>query len=237
MRAQVARLGQLIKALLGGREARSPAFRKFWLSFYAEGDYPRHRLDIDALVALQGAERELAERMLIDALPDVRAVVGLGALASVKAYKRLAAMFEAECAAAQAARISGAFDWRGARLIATAEALWRIEPCPRYSRALIGRLKFAQSGSERMDAAAALAQMPGADVEAALNDALDDRDALVRHHAARSLLAIHGVEVDARAAHQMVYCVMGAERRGGRDFVAVLREDPLDDARRMRPPA
>ena len=87
-----------------------------------------------------------------------------------------------------------------------------------------------------MDAAAALARMPGAEVEAALNAALDDRDALVRHHAARSLLAIHGVEVDARAAHQMVYCLMGAQPRRDPDFVATLRDDARIEAQRLQPP-
>lgn len=233
MRAKVARLGELIKALLGGREPRSPAFRQFWFSFYEERDYPRHRLDVEALVSLQGRERDLAERMLIDALPDLRAVVGLGELVSFRAYNRLAAQFEAEC---EAARV-GKCDWSGVRLIATAEALWRIEPCPRYQRALIGRLRYAGAWSERMDAAAALARMPGAEVEAALNAALDDRDALVRHHAARSLLAIHGVEVDARAAHRMVFCLMGAGPRRDQDFVAALRHDRLAETERLQPPA
>ncbi len=232
MRAKVARLGELIKALLGGREERTPAFRQFWFSFYEERDYPRHRLDVAALVSLQGRERDLAERMLIDALPDLRAVVGLGDLVSTKAYNRLSALFETECQAARA----GGLEWPGARLIATADALWRIEPCPRYARALIGRLRYAAAWSERMDAAAALARMPGAEVEAALNAALDDRDALVRHHAARSLLAIHGVELDARAAHQMVYCLMGAHPRRDPDFVATLRDEARIEPERLQPP-
>ncbi|MDE3175064.1 MAG: hypothetical protein KGM15_03020 [Pseudomonadota bacterium] len=236
MRAQVARLGRLIKALLGGREQRSPAFRQFWFSFYEERDYPRHRLDVEVLVALQGRERDLAERMLINALPDLRAVVGLGELVSIKAAPKLKALFEAECGAAQGARIRDDADWRGARLIATAEALWRIEPCPRYTRALIGRLRHSAAWSERMDAAAALARMAGAEVEAALNDALDDPDALVRHHAARSLLALHGVEVDARAAHRMVYGLMGAQRRRDVDFIAALLDDPCAETQRMQPP-
>src|SRR5947209_5718723 len=84
MRANVSRLGLLIKALLGGRDTRSPAFRHFWFSFYEERDYPRHRLDVGALIALEGRERDLAERMLIEALPDLRAVVGLGELVSFK---------------------------------------------------------------------------------------------------------------------------------------------------------
>lgn len=223
MRANVARLMRLLKGLLGDQETRSPAFRTFWFSFYEERDYPRHRLDVDALLALQGRERDLAERMLIEALPDARAVVGLGALRSRNALRRLTDMFEAECAAAQQARIAENADWSGAGMIATAQALWRIEPCARLSRALIGRLRHAAAWTERMDAAAALAAMAGEEVEAALFEALDDRDALVRHHAARSLLTIHGVTVDARAAHHMIYCVMGAERRAG-NFVATLRE-------------
>jgi len=128
--------------------------------------------------------------MLIEALPDRRAIVGLGALRSRRAERRLTAIFELECAAAQAARIAGDKDWRATLLISTAQALWRLEPRQRYARALIGTLRCAPKWAERMDAAAALAEMPTLEVEEALAEALDDRDALVRHHAARALLAI-----------------------------------------------
>ena len=130
--------------------------------------------------------------MLINALPDASAIIGLGALRSPRAARRPAAIFELECAQARAARIAGDVNWRCYTLIWTAQALWRIEPQPHLSCEIIGALRHAVMWTERMDAAAALAEMPSAEVEDALTEALDDCDALVRHHAARALLAIMG---------------------------------------------
>jgi len=82
-----------------------------------------------------------------------------------------------------------------------------------------------------MDAALALADLPTPEADRALTQALDDRDALVRHCAARALLAIHGVTVDARATHCMVYRIMASEtgrREAGRsEIAAALRGRPL----------
>ncbi len=204
-------LGALVNALIGACVRRSPAFEAFHRSFRAESGSER-RLDLDALAALDGRERRLAERILLNALPDACAIAGLGELATRRALRRLTGLFEQECARAQAASVVGEAQESGAVMIATAAALWRIAPQDRLPRALIARLRCARAASERRDAAVALARMPTAEVDEALNDALDDRDALVRHHAARSLLAIHGVEVDAHGAHCMIYRAMASER-------------------------
>jgi hypothetical protein len=172
----------------------------------AEPRSARGGFDLAALAALEGRERRLAEQ-------------------------RLSRRFERECAKAQAAYAAGDENWRGDLLIATAAALWRVAPQERCARVLIGRLRFARARAERMDAAAALAEMPTAEVARALNEALDDRDALVRHHAARALLAIHGVEIDPRAGQSMVHRVMAgeAERRetGRRNIAAAVARNPL----------
>jgi hypothetical protein len=224
------RLGGLVRALIGASVRRSPAFEAFRHGFCTEGGAGR-RLDLEALASLGGGERRAAERMLLNALPDASAVAGLGELATRRAARRLTSLFEQECARAQAACIGGDAHWSGALMIATAAALWRIAPQDRFARALIGRLRYARAASERMDAGLALARMPTAEVDEALNEALDDRDALVRHHAARSLLAIHGVEVDVRATHCMIYRVMAGEaarrEEGRRDIASALAQRPL----------
>jgi HEAT repeat protein len=182
MRAKMfLRLEALFYSLLGAGTKRSPALETFCSSLAEEG-----APDFAAPKSLQGRERELAGRRLMDALPEAAAVL------------------EAESAADDA-------DRRRFALIAAAQALWRREPRPRYVRAIIGRLRFSPSRSERMEAAAALAHIPTPEADAALAEALDDGDALVRHHAARALLAIHGVAVDPRAVHIMVYRLMAAQ--------------------------
>jgi len=225
-----ARLGAFVRALFGASRRRSPAFEEFRHGFCAESGSGR-RLDFEALAALQGRERRLAEQMLLNALPNLCAISGLGELATPRAKRRLTALFERECVLAQAACVAGEAHWSGATMIASAAALWRIAPEDRFARAVAGRLRFARAAGERMDAAVALARMPTAEVDQALNEALDDRDALVRHHAARSLLAIHGVEVDARATHCMIYRVMASEaarrEEGLRNIATALAERPL----------
>ena len=220
MRALLTTLGSVRK------KRRSPAFEAYRFSFFEDPGSARDGLDIGSLQQLKAHERDLAERQLIDALPDTRAIVGLGELGARRAERRLVAIFERECATAQAARIADDPDWRAHRLIAAAKALWRIAPRQRYARAIVGTLECGRSRSERMDAAAALQDMPSPETEQALTEALDDVDCLVRHLAARSLLALHGVETDAHAMNNMMYRVMAQdpERRenGRRDIVAAV---------------
>ncbi len=224
------RLGVGIAALFGGRARRSPEFEDFRLSFLGGHAACHDSLDFEALAALGGRERRVAERMLLNALPEARAIAGLGALATGRARRRLAALFEQEIARSRMARLADE-TWSGAVLIETAAALWRIAPHYRYARAVIGRLRDAATWRERTDAAIALARMPTAEVDRALGEALDDDDALVRHYAARAVLEVHGVRVDARAAHSMVYSVMAsqAERRatGRHDIAAAIYDLPL----------
>jgi len=212
---------------------RSEDFEAFRFSFLDDRNSARDGLDTASLLKLQNREHDLAERMLIEALPDTRAVIGLGVLGSRRAEPLLLQMFELECAAAQADHVSGDRQWRAHALIPIAQALWRIAPQPRYARAIAGTLRCAPSWTERMDAGLALAEMPLPEVEDALVEALDDRDALVRHHAARALLMIHGLDFDARAINHMVYRVMAEDperREGGRrDVIAAADGAPRQD--------
>lgn len=222
------RLGGLVRALFGASTQRSPGFEEFRHGLCADRPRP---LDLEALGALQGRERRLAEQMLLNALPDVSAIAGLGELATPRAGRRLSALFEQERLRAQAACAAGDAHWSGAVMIAAAAAMWRISPQQRFARALVGRLRYARAASERMDAAVALSRIPTPEADEALNEALDDRDALVRHHAARALLAIHGVEIDPRATHCMIYRVMASEaarrEQGLHDIATALAERPL----------
>jgi HEAT repeat protein len=219
-------LAARVAALIGAGATCSSAFAGFRLSFFGELAAPTDALDYAALAALSGRERRRAERMLADALPGARAIAGLAALATPRARARLAALFEAE-----RARLIGDPRANGGALIAAAAALWRFSPHERYARAVIGRLRGAASVHERADAAIALGRMPTAEADRALSEALDDSDALVRHYAARALLEIHGVVIDARAAHCMVYRVMASEAerraRGCADVAAAISDRPL----------
>ncbi len=232
MRANtLGKFGTRVAALFGAGGDRSLEFEDFRRSFFGAATESCDGLDFAALAALRGREQRTAEAMLLNALPETRAIAGLGALASRRARRRLAALFEQESAGACAARLSGDETWSGAALIAAAAALWRIAPHYRYARAAMGRLRDAASPAERTDAAIALGRMPTDEVDRALERALDDDDALVRHYAARALLELHGVAVNARAAHGMIYRVMAshAERRaaGRRDLAAAIFDLPL----------
>jgi hypothetical protein len=172
--------------------APSPSYETF--RAYVEGDRAEvGGCGLDALARLGPRERRRAERLLMRAPPDARVVEALGVLASARAARRLRALFRRE-------RAQG-----GPVMIAAAAALWRQGPREEYVCAVIGRLRGAAARAERMDAAAALGVMACAEAQEALTAALEDRDALVRHFAARALLELHGVAVDSRAIHEIVY--------------------------------
>jgi HEAT repeat protein len=245
MRAPFAsRIEKFVRRLFGSRR-RSEPFEAFRFSLL-EGAHPScDGLDTASLIKLVNRERKMAERMLIGALPDTRAVIGLGVLRSLRAEPRLRELFERECVAAQAAWIASDRCWRACALIPIAQALWRIAPQPRYARAIAGTLRCAPNWTERIYAAIALAEMPLPEVEDALIEALDDRDALVRHHAARALLTMHGHCFDQRAINHMVYRVMAEDpeqrEAGRRDVIAATYGAPVqivafaDSLRSLRP--
>jgi len=196
----------------------SPAFERFRFSFFEDPDLPRNGLDMKALAALEGEERSRAEDMLLQYLPDTRGVIGLGALGSRRAEPALVQLFEAEQGSDSGAQIY------------LAKALWQIRPDPRWLEAVIEVLASADEPMRRLTAAEALYDFRDPAAVAALVKALDDPEGLVRYHAARGLLALHGLPDDSKDPQHMMYRVMSdAERHDGgkRDILAAIAGRPI----------
>jgi hypothetical protein len=182
--------------------------QRFHYAFFEDRDSARDGLDTRTLTQLEGADRAQAERMLIDFLPDARAVIGLGLLRSRKAEPKLARQFKAALR-----------EWRTAErhpdrygdrlgLVYLAKSLWQIHPDPRWPAAIIKVLNGKES-VQRKEAATALGIVGERAAARALIKALDDSEPLVRYHATRSLLAIYGLPpADITDAHDVAYQVM-----------------------------
>ena len=160
-------------------------FEKFRYSFFEDAYSWHDGLDIEAAKALSGHDRNKAEDMLLAFLPDTRAVIGLGAIRSQRGKPILQAMF---------AEIEP-HDFSSGN-VEIAKALCAIEPNPDCVAYLSATLRQLFGWTTRMDAAIALGGVADPVAVDALKFSLDDRDDLVRHHAASSLLALHGVAVD-----------------------------------------
>jgi hypothetical protein len=218
---------------MNGLERNSPAFERFRWSFFDDKDSWRDGLDRTALLQLEGEERKRAEGMLIDQLPDARGIIGLGELRSRRAEPQLIDLFNAERQAQRAAKLGNDASWSPYKMVHLAKALWQIRPEPRWLEALTEILATADLDMHRQDAAMALSVFRDPVAVGALVRALDDSEALVRHHAARALLAIHSLigegEVINHPEH-MMYWVMSDDRarreRGKRDILAAIAEGP-----------
>lgn len=204
----------------------SADFERFRFSFFEDAYSWRDGLDTDALADLTGDERARAESMLIDYLPDTRGVIGLGVLRSRRAEPRLVQMFEAELRGKKVSDLAAKGRLSPYVPVALATALWRISPDPRWSAALIDALAFNREPLQRMDAAIALHEVRNPAAVHALTEALDDDASLVRHHAARGLLANHGLPAESNETEHMTYRVMSDDsvrREGGkRDVLAAI---------------
>jgi hypothetical protein len=198
----------------------SATFERFRFSFFEDPYSARDGLDTAALAALEGEERRRAEHMLLDYLPDTRGVIGLGVLRSQRAEPALAKLLAAE----RDAGIGNAQAY-------LAKALWQIRPDPRWLEAAIELLASADEPMLRMEAALALYYFHDPAAARALVKALDDPEALVRHHAARGLLALHGLPHTSFGPEHMMYRIMSddAERRAGgkRDILAAIAGRPI----------
>ena len=197
----------------------SAAFERFRFSFFEDPDSPRNGLDLKALAALEGEERSRAEDMLLQYLPDTRGLIGLGALGARRAELALVQLFDAE----QGSDSSGQ--------VYLAKALWQIRPDPRWLDAVIEVLASADEPMRRLTAAEALYDFRDPASVRALVKALDDPEGLVRHHAARGLLALHGLSDHSQDPQHMMYRVMSddAERyeSGKRDILAAIAGRPI----------
>jgi HEAT repeats len=192
----------------------SAAFERFRFSFFEDPDSPRNGLDMKALAELEGEERSRAEDVLLQYLPDTRGVIGLGALGSRRAGPALVQLFEASQGSDSSEQVY------------LAKALWQIQPDPRWLDAVIEVLASADEPMQRLTAAEALHDFGDPVAVGALVKALDDPEGLVRHHAARGLLALHGLPDDSKDPQHMMYRVMSddAERHEGgkRDILAAI---------------
>jgi HEAT repeat protein len=209
----------------------STTFEKFRFSFFEDPDAARDQLVTAPLLELRGEERALAEQMLLDFLPDGRAIIGLGLLRSQRAKPRLLEIFGAERIKAVGLYATRESEVTLLDLIWSAQALWRIQPSPSYAEALIENLGASANDMDRSEAAAALEEMPIPEVDSALLGFLDDRDSLVRYHVARSLLLIHGQTPNDFDAHSVMARIGSNDpaRRGSgkRDLLAVVSNTPL----------
>jgi hypothetical protein len=202
------------------------AFERFRFSFFEDKDSARQGLDLAALGELTGEESARAEEMLIAYLPDSRGVIGLGVLRSRRAESELRMLFEAE----QHAQLAHGSDWSPYGLIYLAKALWQIDHDPRWPAAIIAVLTSADDPIQRETAAEALGDVNDPATVKALIGALDDPEPLVRHHAGRGLLIIHGVTSGLATPPvdpgHMMYRVMSqdpARHEGGkRDILAAI---------------
>lgn len=207
-----------------GREAEktavtTPAFERFRWSFFDDIDSARQGLDTAALAALDGEERRRAEDMLLRLLPDTRGVIGLGVLRCRRAEPALVQLLLA------------GHEANGSGLIYLLAALWRIRPDARWRDMAIEVLDRSLDPIRRMNAAVALRDFRDPMVALGLAQALDDPDGLVRHHAARSLLALHGCCDETDDPRHMIYGVMTddmARREVAKgDIIAALSGRPI----------
>lgn len=215
-----------------GSHAGTPQFQRFHYSFFEDPLSARDGLDEPALAGLDGEERAKAEKLLIDFLPDARAVIGLGVLRSTAAQTKLIALFDAEEMEVAAARRKGDLDTTPNLLAYLAKTLWLIQPAPRWADALTAILITAEDDMQRHLAAECLIAVQDARVEPALKKALDDPAELVRYAVGQALLALHGLPHDPGADNgHMLYRVMSddAARRsaGKRDILSAIAEKPV----------
>lgn len=179
----------------------SDALDRFLKSnFFGDGFSAMHDgLDIDSLTALEGDDLAKAEDKLLKALPDSRAVTGLGAIRSQKAAVPLRKLIGHKEAGVE-----------------VAVALFRI--CGETSglKSVIDTMRDQRNHwSKRMDAAIALRHFRTQAVADALLDALHDPEGLVRYHASNSLLTLYG-QMDENDVHTTPEVSIRAMREGER---------------------
>jgi hypothetical protein len=174
---------------------------RFYESFFGDPYMAWHDgLDITALLSLEGEEREEAERLLLQALGtgDSRPARGLEALRSDKAAAPLKEQLETAT---------------GTNLVNTARALWELEQYPPAAEALVDLVRGHSFWGVRVDAAKALAMVHTPASVAALWEAANDPEDLVRHHAVASLLELHGIHTEDWRGHPLATDVMIPDRQ------------------------
>jgi HEAT repeat protein len=210
----------------------SPAFERFRFSFFEDENSARDGLATSALAELDGDEAAEAESMLIGYLPDMRAAIGLGVLRSRRAEAELTQMFDTGQQAQREAKAANGEFRSTDGLVYLAKALWQIRPDRRWLDAMLDVLASGD-GTQRQTAAEQLRGVRDPAAVPALIKAIDDDEPLVRHHAARRLLDLHGLPTGSWDPAHMMFRVMSkdaARREGGkRDVLAVIDGRPIAD--------
>ena len=202
--------GLSAQTVANGTKAPSTAFERFRYSFIEDPKSAQDALDLAALRALDGAERAQAEDILLNLLPDGRGIIGLGVLRSKRAAAALVSLLQIERQEEIQADRDHLEYWSD-RPVNIAKSLWYIEPTPQWLSIIINELATRPQWTTRMNAAEALLDICDPHATTALVQALDDKEALVRHHVARALLATHGLSVETRDPKHMLYRVMAKD--------------------------
>jgi hypothetical protein len=209
----------------------STTFERFRFSFFEDPTSAQDGLDTASLARLEGAERNRAEDMLLAYLPDYRGVIGLGVLHSRRAEPELTLLLQRELKERSAAKSRAPGSWSALFLTGLARALWQIRPDPRWVAVMVDVLGAAAEPSDRQDAAEALYEVRDPAAVGALTKALDDSQPLVRHHAARSLLAIYGLPTPPLDLQHMIYRIAAADatsrERAKQDILTAIAGRPM----------
>ena len=138
-------------------------------------------IDPSSVCGLEGAERDQAEKMLIESMQEGSywAPMGLREMRSEKAVPIMKEMLPSI---------------NGVLLIEIAIALNVIEDTLEYNPYILQVLREYPSEYTRLKAAMKLRDFPTHEVIHELFDAMNDESYLVRNHASESLLAIHGLQ-------------------------------------------
>lgn len=181
-------------------------FQRFVESFLGDPAAAAHDgLDLQVLHHLLPEERAQAEAMLLErlTLDDSRAAVGLGELGTQAAIAPLRALLEQ--AGGLANTVAGSF------LVDVALALWKLNQEPDALLHIRNVLTQSSLPTVRMSAAIALKQLRCQGAAEALRAALHDESGLVRNHAARSLLGLHGLWTDEFESPPLALQVMSSD--------------------------
>ncbi|MEO8285349.1 MAG: HEAT repeat domain-containing protein [Chloroflexota bacterium] len=193
---------------------RSGAFESFYESYFGDPYMAWHDgLDTQSLLSLQGEEREEAERLLTEALnngsSDYRPAAGLATLGPKSVAAKLKEMLP---------------QTTGSQCVEVARALWNIEKYPPAAATLIDLLKHFQFWGVRLDAARVLADVKTPGSVDALRQALHDPEDLVRHHAAVSLLSMHGIYDNPAESHPLTIQIMSKDDSEQQAAIAALQK-------------
>jgi len=195
---------------------KSAEFREFIISYFPENWAEAKEGHADRqLASLQGAERELAERILLAELDGHRnqesAIRGLGLLSSHAAIGLLH----------QKLKNSPSFD--------VALALWRLESDPQMLRVMAEQARLL-TVYQKKSAIVQLRDISHQAIVIMLSEFLRDPDKSVRYNAAQSLLYMHGLP---NAQDRMEESMRQSEQTGAPCRIDLAAERCLPEVRIM----